>query len=36
MIFMRILLNKTQIKKRKTLIVFVEMIADVSGNKKLI
>ena len=36
MIFIKTLKNKTQIKKRKILIVFDDMIADILSNKKLI
>ena len=35
MIFIKILKNTIQIKKRKILIVFDDMIADVLSNKKL-
>ena len=35
MIFIKTLKNKTQIKKRKILIVFDDMIADILSNKKL-
>ena len=34
-IFIKTLKNKTQIKKRKILIVFDDMIADMLSNKKL-
>ena len=35
MIFIKILRNAIQIKKRKILIVFDDMIADMPSNKKL-